>query len=278
MRGATSGLIRSPLSVAGMVLTTISAVVFLVVFLADLFGLHTNPYIGIVFFLVLPALFVFGLVLIPLGAWVERRRRAAGKAPSECTGRASISTIRASATTAVIVFLLTIANIVIVSLAAYRGVEYMDSVAVLRPGLPYADEAGVRRRIEDGPHARVACVAVPRRPRRDLVRQGEARRARAAAGGHASAPTRGRFRRRCRTCARPATPASSATGRRSSTATRSAASSSTRDDEKNTESVTTLRMHVGGGNGRLGSRPGHPLAHERGERGRVHRRPTTSAR
>src|ERR1700681_3332724 len=75
-------LIRSPISVAGMVLTTISAALFLVVFLADLFGLHTNPYIGIVFFLVLPALFLLGLALIPIGAWVERRRRAAGKAPS----------------------------------------------------------------------------------------------------------------------------------------------------------------------------------------------------
>ena len=61
-------LIRSPVSVAGMVLTTISAVLFVVVLLADLFGLHTNPYLGIVFFLLLPALFVLGLLLIPLGA------------------------------------------------------------------------------------------------------------------------------------------------------------------------------------------------------------------
>jgi hypothetical protein len=76
-------LIRSPLSIAGMVLTTISAVVFLVVFLADLFGMHTNPYVGILFFLVLPALFVLGLLMIPLGVWVERRRRAAGRPPSE---------------------------------------------------------------------------------------------------------------------------------------------------------------------------------------------------
>ena len=77
-------LIRSPISVVGMVLTTVSAVVFLVVFLADLFGLHTNPYLGIVFFLILPGIFLFGLVLIPLGAWLQRRRRrAAGKAPSE---------------------------------------------------------------------------------------------------------------------------------------------------------------------------------------------------
>src|SRR4026207_2284247 len=91
-------LIRSPISIAGMVLTTISAVVvvvglawgsppsraflFLVVLLGDLLVLHTNPYLGIVVFRLLPALFVLGLLLIPLGAWVEWRRRAAGKAPA----------------------------------------------------------------------------------------------------------------------------------------------------------------------------------------------------
>jgi hypothetical protein len=67
-------LIRSPVSVARMVLTTISAALFLVVFVADLFGLHTNPYIGIVFFLILPALFLLGLALIPLGAWCTGRQ------------------------------------------------------------------------------------------------------------------------------------------------------------------------------------------------------------
>src|SRR6185503_13999767 len=76
-------LIRSPISVVGMTLTTMSAVFFLVVFLADLFGWHTNPYLGILFFLILPTLFIVGLVMIPLGAWVERRRRARGKAPSD---------------------------------------------------------------------------------------------------------------------------------------------------------------------------------------------------
>jgi hypothetical protein len=34
---------RSPLSFTGAVLTTFSAVTFLIVFLADLFGWHTNP-------------------------------------------------------------------------------------------------------------------------------------------------------------------------------------------------------------------------------------------
>ena len=150
-------LIRSPLSVAGMVLTTVSAAAFLVVFLADLFGLHTNPYIGILFFLILPAVFVVGLALIPFGAWIERRRRAAGKAPSSLSWpRIDLNDSR-QRITAVIVFSLTIANVVIVSLAAYRGVEYMDSVefcgqvchTVMKPEFVAH---------QNQPHARVKCV------------------------------------------------------------------------------------------------------------------------
>jgi len=75
-------LSRHIASLAGAVLTTISAVLFLVVFLADLFGLHSNPYLGIVFFLVLPAIFLLGLALMPVGAWLERRRVRQGRSPS----------------------------------------------------------------------------------------------------------------------------------------------------------------------------------------------------
>jgi len=150
-------LIRSPLSVAGMVLTTSSATLFLVVFLADLFGFHTNPYIGVVFFLLLPAVFLLGLVLIPLGAWVERRRRAAGKPPSAAHWPRLDLNDPAQRRTAVLIFLLTIANVVIVSLAGYRGVEYMDSVAfcgqvchtVMKPEFVAH---------QSGPHANVKCV------------------------------------------------------------------------------------------------------------------------
>ena len=143
-------LIRSPISVAGMVLTTISAVVFLIVFLADLFGLHTNPYIGIVFFLVLPAIFLFGLLLIPFGAWLERRRLAAGKPPSEVRWPRIDLNDPAQRRVAVMIFALTMANIVIVSLAAYRGVEYMDSVQFCGQVCHTRDEAGVHRRTRTG--------------------------------------------------------------------------------------------------------------------------------
>jgi hypothetical protein len=147
-------LIRSPVSVAGMVLTTISAVVFLVVFLGDLMGLHTNPYLGIVFFLIL---FVLGLLLIPLGAWIERRRRAAGKPPSSIEWPRIDLNNPSQRTIAIVVFCVTMANIVIVSLGAYKGLEYMDSEAFcgqvchtsMKPELVAHQQ---------GPHANVSCV------------------------------------------------------------------------------------------------------------------------
>jgi hypothetical protein len=150
-------LIRSPLSLIGAVLTTISAVVFLVVFFAELFGMHTNPYVGILFFLIIPGVFVFGLILIPLGAWVERRRRLKGKKPAELHWPRVDLNNRRHRHVVSGVFVLTLANIVIVSMAAYRGVEYMDSVefcgqvchTVMKP------EATAH---QDGPHARVTCV------------------------------------------------------------------------------------------------------------------------
>jgi hypothetical protein len=51
---------------------------FLLFFFLDLVGFRSNPYLGIVTFLLLLAVFALGLVLIPLGLWRERRRQRAG--------------------------------------------------------------------------------------------------------------------------------------------------------------------------------------------------------
>ena len=131
-------LIRSPNSITGMAVTTISAVVFIVVLLGDLLGLHTSRDLGIILFLLLPALFVLGLLLIPPGAWVERRRRAAGLHGDWPRIDLNDPTQRS---VAVIVFGLTIANPVVVSLGAYKGVEYVDSIGFCGQVLSYADEA-----------------------------------------------------------------------------------------------------------------------------------------
>lgn len=77
--GGLSPNYRNWTSLVGAGLATVSAVLFLVFFVSDLFGFHTNPYLGIVTFLLLPAVFVLGLLLVPLGLWRVRRRIARGQ-------------------------------------------------------------------------------------------------------------------------------------------------------------------------------------------------------
>jgi hypothetical protein len=116
---------RSLLSVLVAALTTVCAVLFLVFFGLDLAGLHANPYFGIVTFVLLPALFVAGLLLIPLGVWRARARAARGVPARDWPvldfARASVRR------TAIVIIALTGVNIAIVSMAAYKSVEYADS-------------------------------------------------------------------------------------------------------------------------------------------------------
>ena len=69
-----------PLAFTGVVITTVAAVLFITLLLAALAGMLTNPYAGLVVFVALPALFVMGLVLIPVG--VRRQRQAVLRDPS----------------------------------------------------------------------------------------------------------------------------------------------------------------------------------------------------
>ena len=243
-------LIRSPVSVAGMVLTTISAVLFIVVLLADLFGLHTNPYIGVVFFLILPAVFLLGLGLIPLGAWIERRRRAAGKPASTVEWPRLDLNDPGQRRIAVLVFTLTMLNIVIVSLAAYRGVEYMDSVAFCGQvcHAPMKPEF-VAHQI--GPHANVKCVECHVGAGASSFVQAKAAGTRRVLGvmtGHYArpiVPEAGQLLSASETCERCHWPE-----RFHGNVVRRIIEYG--DNEKNTPSATTLTLKVGGGDGRRG--------------------------
>ena len=74
--------VRNPLTLFGIWLTTVSAILFLVVFFADLFNLVHNPYLGILFFIVLPTFFVIGLLMMPLGIYFSRRGEKRGGVPA----------------------------------------------------------------------------------------------------------------------------------------------------------------------------------------------------
>lgn len=118
---------NNPISLAGGAVTTASAVTMVAFWLAETFGQFTvNPYLGLIFFFLLPILFVLGLLLIPVGVFFRRRAlQKVGQVPavfpkvdlSDPAFRHGID----------IVLVATIANLLIISIAGYRGSAYMDS-------------------------------------------------------------------------------------------------------------------------------------------------------
>ena len=76
---------NNPVSLAGGAITTASGATMISYWILEVFGrLSENPYLGIIFFLILPFLFVAGLVIIPIGIIIRRRKLlAAGLIPAE---------------------------------------------------------------------------------------------------------------------------------------------------------------------------------------------------
>jgi nitrate/TMAO reductase-like tetraheme cytochrome c subunit len=120
-------LLRHPVALAGGLLATAGAAVFAALLTAELWGLFDNPYAGLVVFVVVPAILLFGLLLMPFGMWLEHRRLQHGAAAHEWF----VIDFRSAATRrwAIAVMALTAVNIAIVLLAGYGSLHYMESPA-----------------------------------------------------------------------------------------------------------------------------------------------------
>jgi len=118
---------NNPISLAGGAMTSASGVTMIGYWLVDILGRPSaNPYLGIIFFLILPALFIGGLVLIPIGVFLRHRvLQKAGQIPAEFPKIDLNDRIFRHGLD--IVLLATIVNLLVVSIATYRGAAYMDS-------------------------------------------------------------------------------------------------------------------------------------------------------
>ena len=150
-------LFKNAITIFGAALTTTGALVFLTFFLLELAGMHPNPYLGMLFFLICPGLFVAGLLVMPIGVWLAHRRDAAGlKAWRPSWPRIDLNDGTQRRAAAIFVAS-TVANVLLVSVAAYSGIEYMDSpqfCGQLCHEVMEPEWAGYQQ----GPHSRVACV------------------------------------------------------------------------------------------------------------------------
>jgi hypothetical protein len=118
---------NNPISLAGGAITTASGVTMIGYWLVELFGRpNDNPYLGIIFFLLLPALFIGGLLLIPVGMLGAPQESCKGRADS---GRVSQDRFQRPdlPPRAGHRLVATIVNLLVVAMASYRGAAYMDS-------------------------------------------------------------------------------------------------------------------------------------------------------
>jgi len=145
------------LSLIGVVLVTTATVTWLFLLPITLRGEVTHPYVGILVFLLVPAFFVLGLLLIPAGILLRRRRE---HRRSIYPSNFPPLTWRNADFRRLVLFVgvTTFVNLAVASQATYAATEYMDSTTfcgltchkVMQP--EFTAHA-------DSPHARVDCVA-----------------------------------------------------------------------------------------------------------------------
>ncbi len=149
---------KNPISLIGAGLTSASAFTLIGFWFVDVLG-HggsTNPYLGIIFFLFLPAIFILGLILIPIGIYLRRKQLiAAGQLPSVYP-QINFNEPAYRRAFDYVVFA-TFINFVIVGVASYRGVAYMDTPQFCGQSC-HQVMAPEWTAYQSSPHSHVACV------------------------------------------------------------------------------------------------------------------------
>ena len=158
VRNFIVSITRSIISLSGTALAVAALVLMLSLFMLQQFGFEGGPYIGILTFLILPMIFVLGLILIPIGAVLWRRKMnrmpGGGSVPLMPVFDLNVPKTRHW----LLIFMAaTMFNVIILATATYKGVEVMESVefcgmachSVMEP------EHTAHQR---SPHSRVSCA------------------------------------------------------------------------------------------------------------------------
>ena len=153
-----ASITHNAISLVGTAIAVATLVLMASLFGMELWGFEGGPYLGILTYMILPMIFVVGLILIPIGAVLYRRRlrRSTG---GEDTPLLPVFDLNVASTRRwMLIFLgATMFNVVIIAGATYKGVHVMESVefcglachSVMEP------EHTAHAR---SPHSRVACA------------------------------------------------------------------------------------------------------------------------
>ena len=154
---STFFLASNSLSIIGAALTLSSAIIILVTLLFPAFLEGRGPYSGILLMIALPALFLLGLILMPLGLFLRRRRlRRQGILPSEYPRIDFASTEVRRAL--LLIFMATGLCLLLLAGSMAQSGEYMESNAFCGEACHSVMHPQARA-FRGSPHSGIHCVA-----------------------------------------------------------------------------------------------------------------------
>ena len=145
------GLFRNWLSLAGAVIATGSVFSCLFLFATELFLPRSNPYMGILVYILAPVFFFFGAALVIAGLWVQRRQKATAWSLVVNFSRPRDRKLLGLFIAGALVFLLASA------IGSYQTYQYTDSVQFCGTACHVPMKPEYTTYLQS-PHARVACV------------------------------------------------------------------------------------------------------------------------
>jgi len=145
------GLFRNWLSLAGAVIATGSVFSCLFLFATELFLPRSNPYMGILVYILAPVFFFLGAALVIAGLWVQRRQRPTAWALVVNLTRPRDRKLLGLFIAGALVFLLASA------IGSYQTYQYTDSVQFCGTACHVPMKPEYTTYLQS-PHARVACV------------------------------------------------------------------------------------------------------------------------
>jgi len=153
-----ASITRNGISLIGTALAIAGLLLIICLFFLELLGFEGGPYLGILTYLVLPMIFIFGVILIPVGSWLQRRKLRRTTAGDEKPALPVID-LNSDKTRKrlLLAFGVTVVSVVIVAGATFKGIHIMESVefcglachSVMEP------EHTAHAR---SPHSRVSCA------------------------------------------------------------------------------------------------------------------------
>ena len=149
---------ESRMSAVGVAITTAAGCTLLMAIAADLAGTGLNMYATALLFLIMPAFFILGLVLIPLGLILKRRSdlKKGVETPSDGPVRKALRQ-PAVRRTILVIGVLTFINLILVGGAGAKAVHFMETpefCGTMCHSVMEPEYVAYQR----SPHSRVACV------------------------------------------------------------------------------------------------------------------------